>query len=773
MKNFHRKRFLIAIFFFSLLLYNCQQQETEYLNLTEFYNFLAKERETTNFNFLDTESKLLKASTKGFSHFPGKNPSIWATDIKSYFTAYFSDIGPKEMSFFYTPNNPQGKPLQKANIYINDKYLCQIHPQNKKRQRVEIPSGLLHYGSNIISFKWKYIWPQEQHPIGHKNKKFAAGIRDLIFKSKGVALNKGNIQKEIYLNQKKKMPDIVIPHGGIVEYVLELPKKPKLKFKIKSTIISRKDSKVTLAIYNKKGNSIIKEYTGGHINSKKELVLDLDRFSKQYVKIVFSNSINNKFNFKFSLVNPTVYSSAGQKSPLFWSVEQQKRKKAKAVKRLKKISQPNIFIYLIDTLRADHLSCYGYAKKTSPNIDAFAKDCMQFNKFMATASWTRPTVASILTGLYPFNHGAETRFDKLPLNVTMLAETLKASGYTTLYITHNVVVSKEVNFTQGIDIYKLSSKSSKYKENMLYHSSKAVNEDFFKILSDNTGILTKPIFAYLHTVDPHDPYTPEKPFLKFKIKNENLEELAFPDNIRRKKKEVGLSTEDIEYIKALYDCEILHNDFHFGKFIEFLKKNGLYDNSIIMLLSDHGEQFYDHLGLFHGTSIYTEEIHVPLIIKLPNNTIAGEQMDFFVSQVDLFPTILDYLDIKIPKGIDGKSIFELLNLGSGGRSIYIKEKLDGHYFFGFIRTSNNRKYIIHYNDKDFSHVRSFQKFNLERDFYEQHALPFNIKQFLFNNYKFRADYFLNKSKIESPDKVDPDKLDPEIKRQLKALGYID
>jgi arylsulfatase A-like enzyme len=292
-------------------------------------------------------------------------------------------------------------------------------------------------------------------------------------------------------------------------------------------------------------------------------------------------------------------------------------------------------------------------------------------------------------------------------------------------------------------------------------------------MENNPHLPDKPLFAFLHTVDPHDPYTPEAPFLKFKKTGKQREKLGFPDSIRLKKKTKGLSQQDIDYIKSLYDCEILHNDYYFGKWIELLKEKNLYEDSIIVLAADHGEQFNEHGSLFHGYSIYNEEIHVPLIIKFPGGKFSGTRTDAIVSQVDIVPTIADYLGIEISLEVDGISILNILNNKHFHRSVFVREKLNRDYdksnFVGIINTANKNKHILTYRNPFFTKAVNIELYDLEKDFAERRGIfePDNL--FLVNSVKFLADYFLEKmksSRFKEEKQLDLKKLDPEKIKQL-------
>jgi arylsulfatase A-like enzyme len=333
-------------------------------------------------------------------------------------------------------------------------------------------------------------------------------------------------------------------------------------------------------------------------------------------------------------------------------------------------------------------------------------------------------------------------------------------------------VDANFNFIQGIDFYKFSIQKPHRRSH--YRSSEYLDEDFSDIIENNPGLRDKPIFAFLHTVDPHDPYTPKPPFLKFKKNDPGRGKLAYPVNIGIKKAEGGLSREDIDFIKSLYDCEILHNDYYFGKWIEYLKEKNLYENAIIILVADHGEQFDEHDNFFHGQSIYNEEAHVPLIIKLPYDEFPGTQTDTFVSQVDLYPTILGYLGIEVPSVVDGVNLLDILKSKGLKRPVFIKEEMDGCNFLGMI-SQDNIKHIITYRDESFIKEINIEQYNLVKDFREKTDMFEKENPFHARFIKFSADYFLTemeKQAFKEEKEVDLNKLDPGKIEQLKALGYL-
>ncbi|UCH95012.1 MAG: sulfatase [Candidatus Aminicenantes bacterium] len=767
------------------LLQTCRENEYQYkfkyVDLVQFFPYFTKVFEEHTLKFVKRDLDRSKYILKGFKTYRDQLPRTWAVQKESTIITYFSHLEDKIVVLRCRPFNPPGHPSQEGDVFINGSYLKKIIFEKTGHYEFHLPVNLLHYGSNHMTFKWKYSRSPRDFGINNDKRKYAVGFSYLKFQSHSKKNKKRKTLSKIQLNQKSRVPGIQIPQGGIVEYFLDVPGKSQLRFRLSTRQKHLQDPVFHLAVYSETGKQIIRHFKNHQFSSSKEHQLNLSPLANQTVKIVFTNSIRNHPNFTVSLLNPAVYSPPGEGLLTRSDTEKGEpgTKKSREQKGTKK--KPHVFIYLIDTLRADHMSCYGYSRKTTPYIDQFAKKGILFKNCFAAASWTKPAVGSILTGLYPNRHRGEDNEDRLSTEVETIAEVLKSNGYTTIYITPNIHISKLFNFDQGVDFHKFYDDGPLIK-NFYYYSSEYLNSEFIEIIENNPELLNKPLFAYLHTIDPHDPYTPEEPFLEFKKKDKKRENLGIPDKIRLKKAtKQGLSQEDIDYIKSLYDCEILHNDYYFGKFIDSLKQKNLYENSVIVVVADHGEQFDEHNRLFHGSSIYNEEIHVPLIIKFPHGEFSGMQTDIMVSQVDIFPTILDYLGIENSSDVDGISLFNILANNRFQRSLFVRERLNRdenhkNNFLGIINTGDRIKHIITYTDGFFIRALNMESYNLTEDFSEKRDIlvekPGGVR---FKSIKFLADYFLQKMELlgfKKEEKVYLDTLPPDKIQQLRALGYI-
>jgi len=322
--------------------------------------------------------------------------------------------------------------------------------------------------------------------------------------------------------------------------------------------------------------------------------------------------------------------------------------------------RPNIIVYLVDTLRADHLGCYGYDKQISPRIDDFAGESVLFEGSQAQSPWTRASVASVLTGLWPQVHGAQADEDRLGDKVETLAERLRDLGYRTVGITGNGNAHEAFGFAQGFDYFKYIVKP---RPGELLATSEDINEVALGWLDRRDR--DQPFFMWLHTIDPHAPYDPPEPFAAKWAGSVEDASIGSMDSLQEiSKLDRELEDDSIEKLMALYDAEIAYNDDSFGALLEELRERGLYEDSLIVFLSDHGEEFYDHGALQHGKTLHSEMLDVPLIVRMPRGEGGGRRVRSLVEHVDLLPTILHFLGQEETQGIQGESFLDMLIAGA-------------------------------------------------------------------------------------------------------------
>jgi arylsulfatase A-like enzyme len=315
---------------------------------------------------------------------------------------------------------------------------------------------------------------------------------------------------------------------------------------------------------------------------------------------------------------------------------------------------------MIDTLRADHLGSYGYEKSTSPNLDELARDSITFDNFYAQSSWTRPSVASVMTGVHPRSHGVHGRNDALSADALTLPVLLQAAGYETVGFTTNGNIESGFGFGGGYDEY-VHIREQRTVE--IHQMSDVLNEEAFGYLERRDE--ARPFFLYLHATDPHAPYTPRSPF-----RERFITDRVYPDVIKpsvlRDRPDVDRDVIAEEFL-ALYDAEIAFNDHHFGILIRRLKELGLYESTLIVVMSDHGEEFNDHGVWEHGRNLYQEQLAVPFILKLPGQAMAGTRVAAHVQHVDVLPGLLDLLGLPTPDEVQGSSFVPMLAPGAESR----------------------------------------------------------------------------------------------------------
>lgn len=295
------------------------------------------------------------------------------------------------------------------------------------------------------------------------------------------------------------------------------------------------------------------------------------------------------------------------------------------------ISRPNVFLITIDTLRADHVHCYGYGLVKTPALDKLAKEGIRFAQAFTPSPITNASHTSILTGLLPSSHGVSDFGIPLSTSHPTLAGELKKQGYATAAFIGSVVLDSQKlapGLDRGFNFYDNFPEHAEGKSRWgrIERRGMDVAQRAEKWLSSQRA---GPYFVWMHLYDPHDPYEPPAPYSE-------------------------------EYKGRLYDGEIAYADSALGHFIDFLKQKNLYNNSLIVVVGDHGEGLGEHKEDTHGIFLYDSTTHVPLIMKLANEREAGKTVEAQVRTIDIMPTILDLLTVAAPEKLDGASLGPLL-----------------------------------------------------------------------------------------------------------------
>lgn len=309
---------------------------------------------------------------------------------------------------------------------------------------------------------------------------------------------------------------------------------------------------------------------------------------------------------------------------------------------------PNIVFFVIDTLRADRLGAYGYEEMpTSPRIDGLARQGILFGQAYAPAPWTLPSVASMFSGAFLCEHGVITDRSRLSEEYETLAEHLKASGYRTLGLTGNPYVGADFGLAQGFDELTFSRRNDAAK---------------VAPLLDRTG--DGPFFLYIHNMEPHGgerylgPQQSGFPDVAEPLREQLLEifrdyrrltrvdfrantPLGTTDNTNEQIARMAELDAEFDVNSSLYDAAVRLADERVGSVIDLLVERGVWDDTLFVLLSDHGEELADHGGWQHDQSVYEELVHVPLVVKVPGGARAGDRVEEPFSLVDVAPLIYD------------------------------------------------------------------------------------------------------------------------------------
>ena len=364
--------------------------------------------------------------------------------------------------------------------------------------------------------------------------------------------------------------------------------------------------------------------------------------------------------------------------------------------------RPNVLIYLVDTLRADHLGCYGYPLPTSPRLDRLAEQGVLFERAVAQSSWTRPTVATVLTGLDPRVHGVHGRDDRLPAAVVTLPERLQELGYDTLAVVTNGNVAPAFGFDQGFDRFtylperprrgrhrrsnRVTELAGAWLEERVAGSTMSPSQMSPSQMSpsqlspgrlprgETSGGERRPFFMYLHTTDPHAPYTPA-PRYRERFLGGASPPAAFgslPHLRELAEDHAALSSAAVADLVALYDAEIAFNDHSFGALLDRLESLGLARDTLVVFLADHGEEFGEHGGWQHGRTLYQDQLHVPLVLRLPGGVLAGTRRTELVQQTDIVPTVLEVVGAPLPEGLQGRSLVRRI---PGGPDLEVTDEL--------------------------------------------------------------------------------------------------
>ena len=352
----------------------------------------------------------------------------------------------------------------------------------------------------------------------------------------------------------------------------------------------------------------------------------------------------------------------------------------------------NVLLISIDALRRDHVGCYGYERVGTPNIDRCAASATKFENACSNSPWTLPSMASMITGRYPSICGVEA-LNRLRPGIPTLAEVLRSEGYRNEAYVTNIFMHPEYGYGNGFDVYLMNGdRRALYplRGTLIYKwadtGSRALNAKTGRSRDDTTfnrdetvaalkrlGRGGRPFFIWCHFMDPHNPYTPPRGYVPDYPGIKAGEAYKLLDELQAKGWDVGdwpVEGRDMEKFAMLYDGEIAYVDENFGRIIDALEEENLADNTAVIVLSDHGEEFHDHGSYGHGHTLYPELIDMVLLTRIPGYEFPASTRNRYVSHVDVMPTVLAVLGISPPTGLDGRSLLNEESPLDGGAGAY-------------------------------------------------------------------------------------------------------
>ena len=464
-------------------------------------------------------------------------------------------------------------------------------------------------------------------------------------------------------------------------------------------------------------------------------------------------------------------------------------------------NNPNVILITMDTVRADHLSLYGYERDTTPNLKKLSEESTLYTHAIASGDMTLSTHASIFTGTYPRQHGAH--FDPWngcnggrPLSDKFhtLAEILSQKGYLTMGIVANYgFLSRFFGFDKGFQYYDqrvpvvflggtelysirqgvrnvLTHFASPHNFDLMFRRAEEINKEastlFDNVKNNNT------FFLFINYMDAHDPYIPPPSFDTLYPGKDETFTFAHYNTLHEKvlKLERKITEKEYHHMVSQYDGGIAYIDFQIGKLIARLKELDLYENCLIIITSDHGETFGERALMGHQVSVYQDLVHIPLLVKYPN-VRTGNIYNEVVSVVDLMPTVLDVLGFEVPEHVQGQSLLKL-EFESGKSRNVISESFPNGYFISWHPRFHRIERAIFSGQYKFisSTAGKRELYNLSKDPNEMENL-YKEDDSTSREIETRLETWLKTTvaAIESSAKV---KLDKEALNRLKTLGYV-
>jgi arylsulfatase A-like enzyme len=428
---------------------------------------------------------------------------------------------------------------------------------------------------------------------------------------------------------------------------------------------------------------------------------------------------------------------------------------------------PNIVLITLESLRTDHLEVLGGTRPTAPNLYALGREAVVYEDAHSVTSWTLASHASIFTGLYPTAHRATGPTSRLDDSYTTLAEILSDNGYQSAGVASGPYLRAAHNLHQGFELYDDSPAEPVHADAHADVTNPQMESLLEKFLNQQRDP-TRPFFLFAYYWDPHYDYLPPPPYDEMFVDDE-CETIEVTQYEATNQVHAGIRPGQLRFVISQYDGEIRWTDASVGRFFRLLKEKGLWEDTAVIVTSDHGQEFFEHGHKGHKHNLYAETVRVPLIVKYPGGRPRGRDARL-VSLIDLFPTILDLAGATSPVPHQGQTLIGPPRDPEG--AIYYE--LLSIWFFSRPDESGMTKRVEDFKLISVPRKRRVELYDVRRDPEEKinvaAAKTAKVQELLqaLDRWQSRTQEL-----SRGPAEADEAELDPEALERLRSLGYLD
>lgn len=576
-----------------------------------------------------------------FKYTLGNWRSGWGDDVEEQGISFTWATTPPARAYFHLDEQGPVRLLFRArrgdnshiSAYINDQPITRLTlPEGWSEQELVVDAEHTHAGENSL----KLVFSRE----GENQRAFALdylriipGSGEAVVGETFLAPTNESISRPVTIGEEER-PSVTLRAPTRLSYYLEIPENAHLGFGVALAEGAEATARVNVT---DAGSGRAEQVHRVELNRSGEpgwqdAMVDLGAFAGKVVRLDLNVESPNE-RVEVAWANPSILTRRQR-------VEGGDAPQAR-----------NVVVLLIDTLRADALTTYAETRVRSPQMDRFAREGTVFERCVAPANWTKPSCASVLTGLHPPSHRALSEAAAISSSTQLVSQHFQQGGFQTAAFIANGYMAAEFGFNRGWNHYR----------NYIRERQPTEAENVFgEALAWMEQNREQRKFVYIQTIDPHVPYDPPDEDLRLYDANayEGPVSPRSTGNLLEdfKRERVSLSGRDRNRLRALYDGEVTYHDRHFGRFLDRLGELNMLDDTLIIATADHGEEFFEHDSVGHGHSLYEELLHVPLVMRMPGLVPGGERSGQVVALTDVTPTALDAAGINIPDSVEGRSL---------------------------------------------------------------------------------------------------------------------